>query len=93
MRYILIVGVVILIVVSGQAFAGFCAYVAGFHSDNVVKFDLATGEAQVVFTLEASARPRGITLDKQGCFYVGLRGATQNVKRFTAGEGIEDFTT
>ncbi len=69
------------------------ALVAGYHSDNIVRFDLADGSSEVVVQLEDTARPRGVAVDSQGYIYVGLRGLSQNVKRFTAnGTFVDDFT-
>lgn len=89
---------------SGADAAGTFLYVAGFHSGNVVRFDLRDGDGRVVFTLPDPGpnrpgkggrgdRPRGVAVDGEGRVYVGLRGGSRNVVRYTpASKTIESFT-
>ena len=74
-------------------------YVAGFDTNNVVKFETSTGLAEEVIAFlprvapDTGPRPRGVALDGEGRIYVGLHGDPRNVKRF-AGDGtfLDDFT-
>lgn len=59
--------------------------VAGQSSDNIVRFDLATGEATVVARLANGSRPRSIAVNQQGEIFVGLRGNKKNVVRLASG--------
>lgn len=89
---------------SGADAPGRFLYVTGFHSGNVVRFDLNDGGGQVVFTLPdpgpsrpgmdgSGDRPRGVAVDGEGRVYVALRGGSRNVVRYTpASETIESFT-
>jgi len=67
--------------------------VVGFVSDNVIRFDLSTGAWEEVIKLNPDDRPRGVAVDGAGRIYVGLRGGSQNVKRFEwDGTPLGDFT-
>lgn len=90
-----IVALVVIAVGFEAASAGnLTAYVTGYASDNVVTFDLSTGSSEVIATLVADARPRGVAVDSAGIIYVSTQGDNQNVKRITPGITplIEDFT-
>ena len=71
----------------GHAAAQCSVLVAGFGSDNVVKFDVTSGAAEVLANLVANDRPRGIAVDAQGDIYVSLRGGTQNVVKLIPDPG------
>ena len=67
---------------SPRAQAGsFSIVVAGFSSDNIVKFDLSTGQREIVARLGINDSPRGIAVDPSGVIHVSLRGGAQNVVR------------
>jgi outer membrane protein assembly factor BamB len=55
--------------------------VAGFHSDNVVEFDLSTGASREI--INSIGDPRGLTVNSQGDIFVGLRNGTQNILKLT----------
>ena len=77
-----------------SATQGRYALVAGFSSDNVIRFDLSDGSSQELIQLQAGSDPRGIAVDTEENIYVGLRSLSQNVKRFTsAGVFVDDFTS
>lgn len=58
-------------------------YVAGADSDNIVKFDYLTGEAQVAVQLPSGAHPRGLALDGDGAMYIATLGADKNILKAT----------
>lgn len=53
--------------------------VAGSGSDNIVRFDLTTGEATVIARLANGSKPWALAADAQGELFVGLRGNGKNV--------------
>ena len=53
--------------------------VIGHHSNNVVKFDLDTGEAQVIAKLANGSRPRGVAISPAQEIFISLMGAKKNV--------------
>ena len=75
------------------------AYVAGFRSGEIVRVNLDTGATESVVHLAPDVpettgdRPRGVARGQDGNIYVGLRGGTRNVKRFSPdGTLLGDFT-
>lgn len=60
------------------------AYVAGFASNNVVYFDLTTGNTAQRAALNLGDQARGIIVGKQGRIIVSMRQGTQNIVQFDA---------
>lgn len=59
--------------------------VVGNNSDNIVRFDLATGKATVIAKLATGSRPWSIAVSPVGDVFVGLHGNKKNVVRLTPG--------
>lgn len=93
-KYLLVVSIAVAGGFEAASAANLTAYVTGRTSDNIVAFDLVTGASEVVATLVANARPRGIVVDSDGIIYVSTQGDNQNIKRITPGSTplIEPFT-
>ena len=88
-----------LVVTTASPVLAIPVYVAGFDTNNVVKFETPTGLAEEVIAFlprvapDTGPRPRGVALDDDGRIYVGLRGDSLNVKRFAPdGTFLDDFT-
>lgn len=67
------------------ATAGLQLLVAGRESDNIVRFDLSTGQATVVAKLAAGSGPWSIAVSPAGEIFVGLRGNKRNIVRLVPG--------
>jgi len=61
--------------------------VAGYDSDNVVQFDLASGKWSEIAHLSKNAHPRGITVGDKGEIYLSLQGAKKNVVELVSSKG------
>lgn len=62
--------------------------VAGYESDNVVQFDLASGRWGEVVSLPRGSQPRGVAVSSSGEVFLGLHGGGKNIVRLlTGGEG------
>ena len=66
---------------------GSIVLVAGWESDNLVQFDLATGKWSEVVHLPKGAHPRGITVGDKGEIFLGLQGTKKNIVELTLGKG------
>ena len=74
---------------------GSIVLVAGWESDNVVQFDLATGKWSEIARLPKDSHPRGITVGNKGEIFLGLQGAKKNIVELTSSNGpvlIRDVT-
>jgi DNA-binding beta-propeller fold protein YncE len=70
------------------------AYVAGFSSNNVVRFDLTTGVSSQRASLSPGSQARGIAIGKSGRIMVSMRQGSQNIVHFDAsGAFLGDLTT
>ncbi len=67
-------------------------YVAGFSSDNVYRFNIESGDGKEIIKFEEGSRPRGLAFDNDQNLYIGLRGGTQNVKRYSREGMISDLS-
>ncbi|MEX1231911.1 MAG: hypothetical protein WEB58_16820 [Planctomycetaceae bacterium] len=54
-------------------------WVAGQESDNIVRFDLSSGESTVIARLSNGSRPRALAANGTGQVFVGLLGNQKNV--------------
>lgn len=63
--------------------------VVGNHSDNVVRFDLSTGQSSVIAKLDTGAHPRSIAVNRTGEIFVGLSGGKKNIVRLVPGSAGE----
>ena len=69
--------------------------VAGNGSDNVVQFDLATGQWTELARLPEGTRPRGIAVGNNGEIFLGLDGGKKNLAQLVPGDGsaqLKDVT-
>jgi len=66
---------------------GSLVLVAGNESDNVVQFDLTTGQWSEIARLPKGAHPRGITIGNSGEIFLGLSGGKKNIVRLTSTNG------
>ncbi|MBI3882101.1 MAG: SMP-30/gluconolactonase/LRE family protein [Verrucomicrobia bacterium] len=69
--------------------------VAGYDSDNVVEFDLATGRWNEIAKFPFHSQPRGITANEAGEIFVGLQGGNRNIAKLVPGEDglkLQDVT-
>lgn len=64
--------------------------VAGHGSDNIVRFDLSTGQATVVAKLATGSAPWSLAVKPTGEMYVGLRGQKKNIVRLVPGATGEE---
>lgn len=55
--------------------------VAGYESDNVVQFDLASGRWSEIARLPTNSLPRGIAVSDTGEIFLGLQGGDQGVAK------------
>jgi DNA-binding beta-propeller fold protein YncE len=60
--------------------------VVGNSSDNIVRFNLATGESTVVAKLATGSGPWSIAVNEAGEIYVGLHGNKRNIVRLVSGQ-------
>ncbi|MFN0198437.1 MAG: hypothetical protein ACKVT0_16955 [Planctomycetaceae bacterium] len=68
-----------------KAIAGPSIWVSGTKSDNIVKFDLNSGEVTVVARLPNGSRPRALAIDAKGQVFVGLNGNKKNIVKLVPG--------
>jgi hypothetical protein len=74
--------------VSGSsAVRGAHLLVAGQNSNNVVRFDIATGADSLYATYSMLSAPRGLALDEKGQLYSSTNQGNQNVVKFVAQAG------
>jgi streptogramin lyase len=79
--------VILVLFQAAPAAFGSVVLVAGYDSDNVVQFDLATGKWSEIAHLSKNAHPRGITVGDKGEIFLGLQGATKNIVELTLNNG------
>ena len=77
-RFMVMIGYVLLCVQHVRA-ATWAAYVTGFNSDNLVVFNLNTGESQLVKQFKKGDRPTGVSIDPAGRIFISFRGGPENV--------------
>jgi len=58
--------------------------VAGNDSDNIVRFDLSSGESTVVAKLATGSQPWAVAVSPAGQIFVGLRGGKKNIVKLVA---------
>ncbi len=92
MKYMHCAYVLLVLVLCGPAYSANTAYVTGFLSDNIVKFDLGNGDDEQVVALDSEDRPRGIAVDENNTLFIALRGGTQNILSYSEGSGIASLT-
>jgi len=61
--------------------------VAGYHSDNVVQFDLTTGKWSEIARLPKDSLPRGIAVSDSGEIFLSLQGGKQNISKLVPSGG------
>jgi streptogramin lyase len=72
--------------------AGPSVVIAGYDSDNVVRFDLSTGKWTEIAQLPNGSQPRGITVGESGEIYVGLHGGKKNLVKLVPGKDSTQMT-
>ncbi len=72
--------------------AGPSVVIAGYDSDNVVRFDLTTGSWTEIAQLPKGSQPRGITVGDSGEIYVGLHGGKKNLVKLVPGKDSTQMT-
>lgn len=60
--------------------------VAGYESDNVVQFDLVSGQWSELVRLPQGSQPRGVAVSGSGEVFLGLHGGGKNVVRLVPGD-------
>lgn len=86
-RAVIILAWAIGFVVCHEVHAAPYLLVNGQTSSNVVRFDLATGEANVFAEYPSSSRPRNLVVRDDGAVFASLLGGTRNVVRLVAQQG------
>lgn len=90
----ILVGALALICLASPAtaIAGPSVVIAGYDSDNVVKFDLTTGSWTEIAQLPKGSQPRGITVGESGEIFVGLHGGKKNLVKLVPGQDSTQMT-
>jgi outer membrane protein assembly factor BamB len=92
MRKILFLLGLLIALASPARAAGPSVLIAGYDSDNVVKFDLTTGKWTEIARLPQGSQPRGIAVGDGGKIYVGLHGGKKNLVKLEINKDSTQLT-